>query len=74
VSRSKLYSSGAVQALRAGEDQVVTQLILQQALPPKAAREEVGKIIDLVERLGTIGYDVDYRDREFRFDLRWNRK
>jgi hypothetical protein len=74
ATRSKLYSSGAVQALRAGQDQVLTQLILQQALPPGAARDEVGKIIDLVERLGTVGYDVDYRDREFRFDLRWNRK
>ena len=74
VSRSTLYSTGAVHALRAGEDQVLTQLVLQQALPPGAAREEIGKIIDLVERLGTIGYDVDYRDREFRFDLRWNRK
>ena len=74
VSRSRLYSTGAVHALRAGEDQVLTQLILQQALPPGAARDEVGKIIDLVERLGTIGADVDYRDHEFRFDLRWNRK
>jgi hypothetical protein len=74
VSRSRLYSTGAVHALRAGEDQVLTQLILQQALPPGAARDEVGKIIDLVERLGTIAADVDYRDREFRFDLRWNRK
>ncbi|HEX3315776.1 MAG TPA: hypothetical protein VHR72_12825 [Gemmataceae bacterium] len=74
VSRTMLYSAGAVHALRAGEDQVLTQLILNQALPPGAARNEVNKIIALVERLGTIGYDVDYREHEFRFDLRWNRR
>ncbi len=69
--RTRLYASGAAQALRAGEEQVMTQLILTQALPPGAAREEVRKIIALVERLGSLGFEINYGQSDFRFDVKW---
>ena len=49
----------------------MTQLILTQALPPGAAREEVRKIIALVERLGTLGFEINYGQNDFRFDVKW---
>lgn len=72
--RTQLYASGAAQALRAGEEQVLTQLILTQALPPGAAREEVRRIIDLVERLGVLGVEINYGQNDFRFDVKWRTK
>jgi len=69
--RTQLYASGAAQALRNAEEQVMTQLILTQALPPGAAREEVRKIIALVERLGTLGFEINYGQNDFRFDVKW---
>ena len=69
--RTQLYATGAAQALRAGEEQVLTQLILGQALPPGQAREEVRRIIALVERLGVLGFEIDYGERDFRFDINW---
>jgi hypothetical protein len=74
TTRSRLYSSGGAEALRAGEQQVLTQLILTQALPPEAAREEVRRIIALVERLGTLNFAIDYGQSDFRFDVLWQRK
>ncbi|MCI0680897.1 MAG: hypothetical protein L0Y71_02235 [Gemmataceae bacterium] len=69
--RTRLYATGAAQALRAGEEQVMTQLILNQALPPGAAREEVRRIIALVERLGMVGFEVNYGQNDYRFDVTW---
>src|SRR5262249_53866458 len=69
--RTQLYASGAARALRDTEEQVMTQLILTQALPPAAAREEVRKIIALVERLGTLGFEINYGKSDFTFDVRW---
>jgi hypothetical protein len=69
--RTQLYSSGAAQALRTGEEQVLMQLILSQALPPGAARDEVGRIIALVERLGILQFEVNYGEHDFRFDVNW---
>ena len=71
TSRTRLYASGAAQALRGSEEQVMTLLILTQALPPGAAREEVRKIIALVERLGVLGFDINYGQNDFRFDVKW---
>src|SRR5262249_33992215 len=36
-----------------------------------AAREEVRKIIALVERLGTLGFEINYGKSDFTFDVRW---
>lgn len=69
--RTQLYATGAAQALRAGEEQVLTQLILAQALPPGAAREEVGRIIALVERFGVLSLEMNYGQNDFRFDVKW---
>jgi hypothetical protein len=69
--RTQLYATGAAQALRDGEEQVLTQLILTQALPPGAAKEEVRKIIALVERLGVVGFEINYGQNDFRFDANW---
>jgi len=72
--RTRLYAGGAAQALRSTEDQVMTQLILTQALPPGAAREEVRKIIALVERAGSLGFEINYGQNDFRFDVKWQTK
>lgn len=69
--RSRFYASGAAQALRGSEEQVMTQLILTQALPPGAARDEVRKIIALVERAGSLGFEINYGQKDFRFDVKW---
>ena len=72
--RSRLFAEGAADALKADEEQVLTQLILNQALAPTAAREEVGRLIALVRRLGEVGFDIRYEANEFLWDARWRWK
>ena len=72
--RTQLYASGFAQIVRANEEATLTQLILAQALPPKAAKEELRAIIDWLERLGTLRLESNYGTNEFRYDILWQAK
>jgi hypothetical protein len=69
VSRRRLYAAGGAELLRAFEDQLVTQTILDQAVPVEEAREQVKALVALVRRLGTLTIEATFRADEFRFEF-----
>jgi hypothetical protein len=70
ATRSKTYSAGVADLLHSIQDQLLAQTILDQALPPKEAKEQVKAFIDLVRRLGVLEDEVHYGAKDFRFDFR----
>jgi hypothetical protein len=74
TTRVKLAAGSAALALRESFDKVMTQVILTQSLSAVAAREEVGRILALAEKLGTVDFEINYGRDDYRFDVRWRRK
>jgi hypothetical protein len=68
--RSKAYGRGGADFLATIEDILLTQAILDQALTPEAAREQVHKFLDLVRKLGVVQFDAGYGDNDFHYDAR----
>jgi hypothetical protein len=72
--RAKLYSAGGADVLKSFEDQLITQVILDQAVPPGEAKGQVEKFIALVRGFGTLGIESRFDAREFRYELRTRSK
>jgi hypothetical protein len=68
--RSMLYARGAAESLKATEDILVTQAILDQALTPAEAREQVRKLIDVVSKLGVLTTESRYGEKDWRYDFK----
>jgi hypothetical protein len=68
--RSKAYGRGGADFLASVEDILLTQAILDQALTPEAAREQVRKFLALVRKLGVVQFDSGYGDNDFHYDAR----
>ena len=68
---SRVYGSGGAALLRAAQDTLLTQIVLDQAVAPEAAREQVRAVIELVRRFGTLDTEVVYEAKQFRYDVRW---
>ena len=49
----------------------MTQTILDQAVPPDAARKQVEALVQWIRGLGEVDLSEAYTANEFRFDLRW---
>jgi hypothetical protein len=71
ASLSRFYSSGGAALLRGAQDVLTTQAVLDQAVTPEAAREQVKALIELVQRLGAVDSEVVYEAKQFRYDFRW---
>jgi hypothetical protein len=71
ATASRFYGSGGAALLRGAQDILVTQAVLDQAVTPEAAREQVKTLIELVQRLGAVDTEVVYEAKQFRYDLRW---
>jgi hypothetical protein len=69
--RSRLYASGGAALLENVKEQLVTQTILGQAVPPGEARKQVEALLALVRGLGTLTLESAYLPEEFRFDIRY---
>jgi hypothetical protein len=70
ASQSRIYSSGGAALLRAVQDTLATQLVLDQAVSPEAAQAQVKALLDLVQRLGVLNTEVVYEANRFRYDVR----
>ncbi len=70
ASRSKFYASGGADLLQAVEDQLFAQAILERAVPPKQAKQEVRDFIGLVRGLGGVALESVYNAQDFRYDFR----
>ncbi len=71
AERMQLYASGGLALLEAFKDQVATQTILDQAVPPESAKEQVKALGDLLRGLGVFRIEANYRDHDFHYDLRF---
>jgi hypothetical protein len=69
-AREQFYSAGFADLLRAIDDQLITQTILDQAVPPADAKKQVDELIELVRDLGWLTSEARFDARRFRFDLR----
>ncbi len=69
-SRIKLYGAGAADYLKYTEDQLITQVILDQAVAPGEAREQVKAFLAFVGKFGSVCLEATYLDNEFRYELR----
>ncbi len=70
-SRTQIYASGGVVALKVFKDQLLTQTILTRAVSPQEAEDQVNRFIDLVGRLGVLQLHELCTAHSFRYDLEW---
>jgi hypothetical protein len=68
--RSMLFAKGAAESLKATEDILITQAILDQALTPAEAKEQVRKLIDVVSKLGVLTMESRYGEKDWRYDFK----
>jgi hypothetical protein len=66
-----VYASGAAGLLRAAEDQLIGQAILNQAVNSAEAKEQLDKTIDWVGRLGQLRIEAQYGQCDFHLDIRY---
>ncbi|HBI43712.1 MAG TPA: hypothetical protein DDY78_12805 [Planctomycetales bacterium] len=71
TTQARLVPSGLADLVKAFEGTLVTQTILDQAVPPDAARKQVEAFIQWVRGVGEVNLDETYTTNEFQFDLRW---
>lgn len=69
--QARLIPGGVASLVKAFEGTLVTQTILDQSVPPDAARKQVDAFIQWIRGLGEVELDESYLTNEVRFDLRW---
>ena len=70
----RVFPGGVADLVKAFEDSLVTQTILDQAVPPAEAKEQVKAFLQWVRGLGEVNAEEAYTGNDFRFDLRWKTK
>jgi hypothetical protein len=68
--RTRLYASGGAQVMEAFQDRLVTQTILDQAIPPERATQQVQILTALARRLGVLQIEACYGAKDFHYDFR----
>ncbi len=78
VSRSplqlRLYSAGAEKLLKAFEDQLLAQIILDQAVKPAQGRKQFDALTQWVSKLGQVRVQSEFGEKDYRIDVEWKRK
>ncbi len=69
ASQTLLSGAGGAVVLQQLEDQLFVQAMLQRALTPDAARQEVQALLDLLRRAGTLRGEAAFGAKEFRYDV-----
>ena len=69
--RTRLYASGLNEIIRANEDGALTKLILNQAVPPKTAKQELKSLMDWIDQVGQVHFETAYGANDFRYDIVW---
>ncbi len=69
-----LFAKGGAEVLESFKEQLLAQAILNQAQPPAAARKQIESFIGFVDRLGSLRFEVQYGDNDFRHAIRWQYK
>jgi hypothetical protein len=70
TARHRFYAAGVAEVLSKFEDQLVAQAVLDQAIPAEEARAQVKALIKLVSGWGSLGIDVSFLAKEWRYEFR----
>lgn len=68
--RTQVYSAGGADYLRVIEDQLFAQTILDRAVSPAEAKQQVQTLVDWVRRLGVLQLEEAYGQDRWRYDFR----
>jgi hypothetical protein len=68
--RARAYATGVAVGIQNAQEQLLTQVILSQALAPAAAREQLRRLVDLVDQLGSVQMQTHYGPDRFHVDFR----
>jgi hypothetical protein len=69
--QSRVYGAGGADFLETIQDQLLAQAVLNQALSPGEAQQQVRRFIAWVRGLGNVEFQVRYAAEEFQVDLRY---
>lgn len=69
--RMRVYANGAKVFLNAVPDQLVTQAVLDQAIPVGEAQEQAEQLLGLLEELGTLTFQTEHGPEFFEFQFAW---
>jgi hypothetical protein len=66
----RAYAAGGATLLKAIEEQLLTQTILDRATTVDEAKKEAARFVDWVRNLGNLQFEIEYGPSEFQFDIR----
>ncbi len=69
VGRDRFQSGGVADYLGGLRDQLVTQTVLELAVPAAEAQQQVEQLLKFVRGLGTLETQVEFRDKTYRVDV-----
>jgi hypothetical protein len=69
-ARREFLAEGGVAVLRAFEDQLLTQTVLERGVPVHQARSEVEAFLTWLRSLGALRFEAVYGEKDFRYDVR----
>ncbi len=72
-TRDRFYAGGVADVLDSFQDSLITSTILDQAVPPGEAKEQVEALIKLVRSLGMLTNSAHFGEKVFRYDFRFHR-
>lgn len=68
TSALKVYGAGVADLLQVFEEQLMTQMILDQDLLPADARNQAREFIRIIRGMGVLSLQAEYRKNEFQYD------
>ncbi len=67
---SRLYPVGGAAFLQIVQDQLVTQEVLERAVPAERAEDEVKTVLGLLRTIGPVTFEARYEGDRFCYDIR----
>jgi hypothetical protein len=74
VLRIRAYAIGGADLLKSFQDQLLAQLVLDQAIKAVDAKKQADQLIDFARQLGSVELRSEYTDKDLRFHLEWKMK
>lgn len=73
-TQMRVYAAGGASLLKAFEDQLLTQTILDRAVGTEQAKKEAAAFVNWLRSLGRLEIDTEYGPDDYRTDIRWRWK
>jgi hypothetical protein len=71
VLRIRAYATGGADLLKSFQDQLLAQMVLDQAIKTADAKKQVDMLVDWAKQLGSVELRSEYTDKDLRFHLEW---